>query len=242
MAEKSIDLNKIYQYYISQGVDPTTAAQYTSYYALNAKQTMSIKNPSQLTWKPPKVIAPTYTSFAKDNDPFIKSIYRTLDSGTATLDQLQSLANSPAGIAYAKKKGIASIGNLGEDTPGTLSNLVGKLFYEYQDVKNQEADFDFWASNSGLPDRRQKYKFSVKRQYNPYREVEYKPARQQYTTAYKKYAQDLQKAGFTGKEAAKYLQQFNTEFETYINKQLSSPNFFRTPFTDAAMSKTKGGK
>ena len=92
MAEKSIDLNKIYQYYVSQGVDPATAGQYTSYYALNAQQTMSIKNPSQLTWKPAKVIAPTYTKFKADKDPFVQSLIRTINSD-ATMDEISSLVN-----------------------------------------------------------------------------------------------------------------------------------------------------
>ena len=239
MAEKSIDLNKIYQYYISQGVDPATAGQYTSYYALNAKQTMSIKNPSQLTWKPAKIIAPTYTKFKADKDPFVQSLIRTISSD-ATIDEISSLVNSTEGLAYAKKRKLSGYGNLGQTTPGALNNIAETVFNEYQALKKQEGEFDFWASNSGLPSRKQKYKFSVKKSYNPYNEVEYPAARKEYINAYENYKKDLSKiTTLKPEQIGLALQKFNTQFESYINKKLSSPNFFQTPFSDAAMEKTK---
>ena len=240
MAEKSIDLNKIYQYYVSQGVDPATAGQYTSYYALNAKQTMSIKNPSQLTWKPAKIIAPTYTKFKADKDPFVQSLIRTISTDNATIDEISSLVNSAEGLAYAKKRKLSGYGNIGQPTPGALNNIAETAFNEYQALKKQEGEFDFWAANSGLPSRKQKYKFSVNKSYNPYNEVEYPAARKEYTNAYKKYATDLSKIKtLTPEQAGAALAKFDTEFESYINKKLSSPNFFQTPFSDAAMGKTK---
>ena len=239
MAEKSIDLNKIYQYYVSQGVDPATAGQYTSYYALNAQQTMSIKNPSQLTWKPAKIIAPTYTKFKADKDPFVQSLIKTISSD-ATIDEISSLVNSAEGLAYAKKRKLSGYGNIGQPTPGALNNIAETVFNEYQALKTQQGEFDFWAANSGLPSTKQKYKFSVKKIYNPDIEVEYAPARKEYTNAYKAYATDLQKIKtLTPQQAGIALAKFDTQFESYINKKLSSPKFFQTPFSDAAMGKTK---
>ena len=240
MAEKSIDLNKIYQYYISQGVDPATAGQYTSYYALNAQQTMSIKNPSHLTWKPTKVIAPTYTKFKADKDPFVQSLIRTISTDNATIDEISSLVNSAEGLAYAKKRKLSGYGNLGQPTPGALNNIAETAFNEYQAVKKQEGEFDFWAANSGLPSRKQKYKFSVNKIYKPGIEVEYPAARKEYTNAYENYKKALFKVKtLTPQQQLSALGKFNAGFESYINKKLSSPDFYRTPFSDAAMEKTK---
>ena len=51
---------------------------------------------------------------------------------------------------------------------------------------------------------------------------------------------DLQKIKtLTPQQAGVALAKFDTQFESYINKKLSSPKFFQTPFSDAAMGKTK---
>jgi hypothetical protein len=163
-----------------------------------------------------------------------------IGNDTATMDEVSSLVNSAEGLAYAKKRKLSGYGNIGQPTPGALNNIAETVFNEYKAVKKQEGEFDFWAANSGLPSRKQKYKFSVKKIYKPNIEVEYPAARKEYTNAYKKYATDLSKIKtLTPQQAGVALQKFDSEFESYINKKLSSPKFFQTPFSDAAMNKTK---
>jgi hypothetical protein len=110
-----LDLNSIYQYYISQGATPTEAAQYTVYYipygqkkSFTGIDTQKFKTSSQLESE----YAPNYTKFkaytnsAKPKTTeFWKTVIDKVDKGATYLD-LQELAYGDLGAAYADENDL----------------------------------------------------------------------------------------------------------------------------------------
>jgi hypothetical protein len=236
-----LDLKALYDYYISQGVDPATAAQYAAYYIPSGRKksfsgitTPKFKSESQIKIE----YAPNYSKFETQNDPFWNKIIDVAKKGGTYLD-IQKIAYGPDGQAYAEANNLYTPD--GYVNTGAILSNAGKILNEYtsyqKQIGKQNKTFDAYAASIGAPSSKARYKFSVNKTYGE-NEVEYTPVRKVYDTVFTKLKTSLKAAKVSPTEAANYVKQFNTAFETAINSKLSSANI--TPFTDYALR--KGGK
>jgi hypothetical protein len=230
----ALDLNTLYQYYLDQGLDPATAAQYTVYYipAGKKKGFSGITTPK---FKPESEIAPTYLKYKQDSDPFIQSLYTAIATPNLTPTDLSALANTKEGIAYAKKNKLSSTDSLGRATPGRLFSLVNNIYSDYKRLNTQKKTLGTFAASIGAPSPDKRYSFKIDKSYDAKTQVEYEPVRKVYNTVFNNLKSAFKKAKVSPTEAANYAKQFNTAFETAINSKLADSNL--TPFTDYVIRK-----
>jgi hypothetical protein len=239
MAE--LNLKALYDYYISQGVDPATAAQYAAYY-IPYGQKKSFTGITTPKFKPETQLkieyAPNFTKFETQNDPFWNKIIDVAKKGGTYLD-IQKIAYGPDGQAYAEANNLYT--PEGYVNTGAILSNAGKILNEYttyqKQVAKQNKTFDTYASSIGAPSSKARYKFSVTKSYGE-NEVEYAPIRKAYDAVYAKLKSSLKAAKVSPAEAANYVKQFNTAFETGINAKIAESNL--TPFTDYVVR--TGGK
>lgn len=236
----TLDLGSLYQYYIDQGVDPATAAQYTAYY-IPAGQKKSFTGITTPKFKPASQIkfevAPNYSKFEELNDPFWNKIVDTVKKGGTYLD-LQKIVYGPDGQAYAEANNLYT--PQGYVNTGALLSNAGKVLNEYtnyqEQIGKQNKTFGTFAASIGAPSPEKRYKFKVNKQYDAKTEVEYTPVRKVYDTVFNNLKGSLKAAGVSPAEAANYVKQFNTAFETAINTKLDSSNL--SPFTEYVVRKS----
>jgi len=230
----ALDLNTLYQYYLDQGLDPATAAQYTVYYipAGKKKGFSGITTPK---FKPESEIAPTYLKYKQDSDPFIKSLYTAIATPNLTPTDLSALANTKEGIAYAKKNKLSSTDSLGRATPGRLFSLVNNIYSDYKRLNTQKKTLGTFAASIGAPSPDKRYSFNIDKSYDAKTQVEYAPVRKVYNQLSKKIKDGLVKAKVSDADTANYLAQFDVAFESAVNSKLANSNL--TPFTDYVIRK-----
>jgi hypothetical protein len=229
----AIDLNSLYQYYLDQGVDARTAAQYAVYYipAGKKKGFSGITTPK---FKPESEIAPTYLKYKQDSDPFIQGLYTAIATPNLTPTDLSALANTKEGIAYAKKNKLSSTDSLGRATPGRLFSLVNDIYSDYKRLNTQKKTFGTFAASIGAPTPDKRFSFNIDELYSN-TELEYEPARKIYNQLSKKIKDGLVKAKVADADTANYLAQFDVAFESAVNSKLANSNL--TPFTDYVIRK-----
>lgn len=236
-----LDLSALYNYYISQGVDPATAAQYAAYYipygqkkSFTGITTPKFKSSDQLKSE----YAPNYIKFEGMNDPFWNKVIDITKNGGTYLD-LQKYVYGPEGQKYATDNQMFD--NMGYANTGALLSNAGKILNEYnaynKQLGKQTKTFDAYAASIGAPSSQARYKFSVAKTYGE-NELEYTPVRKVYNTVFDKVKSALKAAKVSPQDAANYVKQFNTAFETAINTKLGESNL--TPFTDYVVR--TGGK
>lgn len=235
----ALDLNTLYQYYLDQGLDPATAAQYTVYYipAGRKKGFSGITTPK---FKPESQVysevAPNYNKYKKLNQPFWNSIIDIVNKGGTYLD-LQKLVSSDVGQKYAEDNDLYTPEGYA-DTRSLLST-AGRMLNEYTNAQEvlgkQKKTFGTFAASIGAPSPDKRYSFKVDKSYDAKTQVEYAPVRKVYNTVFNNLKSALKKAKVNPTEAANYAKQFNTAFETAINTKLSESNL--TPFTDYVIRK-----
>lgn len=237
MAE--LNLNALYEYYIDQGLDPQTAAQYTVYYIPTGKKkgfsgitTPKFKPASQIYAE----VAPNLTKFEQLNEPFWNQIIDTVKSGGTYLD-LQRLAGSEIGQKYAEENNLFTPD--GFVNTGALLSSAGRILNEYTNAQEQlgkqQQTFGTFAASIGAPSPDKRYSFKIDKGYDTKTQVEYAPVRKVYDGVLTKLKDSLYSAGVSAAETANYLKQFNTAFETGINAKLAESNL--TPFTDYVVRK-----
>jgi len=239
MAE--LNLKALYDYYISQGVDPATAAQYAAYY-IPSGQRRSFTGITTPKFKPESQLkvefAPNFSKFEAQNNPFWNKIIDVAKKGGTYLD-IQKIAYGPDGQAFAEANNLYT--PEGYVNTGAILSNAGKILNEYtsyqKQVNKQNKTFDTFASSIGAPSSKARYKFSVGKTYGE-NEVEYAPIRTAYNTVFNNLKSALKKAKVSPTEAANYAKQFNTAFETAVNAKLAESNL--TPFTEYVVR--RGGR
>lgn len=240
MAETSLDLTNLYNYYIDQGEDPATAAQYASYYIPYGKK-KSFTGITTPKFKTQKQIleeyAPNYSKFKSLNDPFWNKIIDVAEKGGTYFD-IQKIVNSKEGVDYADASGLKTPSGY-TDTGALLTN-AGRILNEYTQIQEQtgkqKKTFSTFAASIGAPSPDLRYSFKVDKSYDKKTQIEYAPVRKVYDTVLTKLKGSFKQAGISPTEAANYVKQFNTVFETVINEKLNASNL--TPFTDYVVRKS----
>ena len=238
----AIDLNSLYQYYLDQGVDARTAAQYAVYYIPQGQKktftgitTPKFKPESQIKFE----TAPNYTKFEELNDPFWNKVIDVAKKGGTYLD-VQKIVYGPDGQAYAEQNNLYT--PEGYVNTGAILTNAGRVLNEYtnyqEQVGKQKKTFGTFAASIGAPSPDKKYSFKVDKSYDSNTELEYEPVRKVYDTVFNRLKTSLKSAKVSPTEAANYVQQFNTAFETAINSKLDSSNL--SPFTEYIVK--RGGK
>lgn len=231
----ALDLNTLYEYYLDQGLDPATAAQYTVYYipAGKKKGFSGITTPK---FKPESEIAPTYLKYKQDSDPFIQGLYTAIATPNLTPTDLSALANTKEGIAYAKKNKLSSTDSLGRATPGRLFSLVNNIYSDYKRLNTQKKTLGTFAASIGAPSPDKRFSFKIDpKSYDAKTEVEYEPVRKVYNQLNKKITDALIKAKVPQAQRNQTIAEFQAAFQTGINAKLAGSNL--TPFTDYVIRK-----
>jgi hypothetical protein len=231
----ALDLNTLYQYYIDQGVDPRTAAQYSVYYISSGskKGFSGITTPK---FKPESEIAPTYLKYKQDSDPFIQSLYTAIATPNLAPTDLSALANTKEGIAYAKKNKLSSTDSLGRATPGRLFTLVNNIYSDYKKLTTQKKTLGTYAASIGAPSPDLKFSFKIDpKSYIKGTEIEYDPVRKVYTKLRTEIKDKLIKAKVPQAQIGTTLGEFDVAFETQIQSKLDASNL--TPFTNYVLKK-----
>lgn len=240
MAETTLDLTNLYNYYINEGEDPATAAQYAVYYIPYGKK-KSFTGITTPKFKTQKQIlaeyAPNYTKFEGLNDPFWNKVIDVAKKGGTYLD-VQKIVYGKDGQDYAAANNLYTPD--GYVNTGALLTNAGRILNEYTQVQEQtgkqKKTFSTFAASIGAPNPDLRFSFKVNKSYDKTKETEYAPVRKVYDTVLTKLKGSLKQAGVSPTQAAAYVTQFNTAFETIINQKLSSSNL--TPFTDYVVRKS----
>lgn len=224
-----LDLQSIYDYYISQGATPTEARQYTVYYIPygQKKNFTGISTPKFKTQKQfESEYAPNYTKFKASTEPFWKQVVDTVDKGGTYLD-LQKIVYSSDGKDYASNLGLL---------PQELLTNAGKILNEKTAVTNakskQDKSLDFYASSIGAPSTKATYGLIADKAKNI---IVFKPAADIYAKATADFKTKLKAANVDPTKAAQYYKEFDTAIKSGLEQAITKSN--RNPFVDAAISK-----
>jgi hypothetical protein len=238
-----LDLNSIYQYYISQGATPTEAAQYTVYYipygqkkSFTGIDTQKFKTSSQLESE----YAPNYTKFkaytnsAKPKTTeFWKTVIDKVDKGATYLD-LQELAYGDLGAAYADENDLYT--NSGYVDTAAVLSAAGKVLNEKTAVikakGKQDKSLDFYAASIGAPTTQAKYGLVADKKNNI---IKFTPAVDIYTKATADYKAKLKATVKDATKAEQYYNQFDTTLKSRLEKAIEDSG--RSPFVDFTLKK-----
>jgi len=241
-----LDLNSIYQYYITQGATPTEAAQYTVYYIPYGQKknftginTQKFKTSSQFESE----YAPNYTKFktisttansAKPNTTkFWKAVIDKVDAGGTYLD-LQELAYGDLGAAYADENNLYD--NSGYVNTSAILSAAGKVLNEktaaIKAKRKQDKSLDFYAASIGAPTTQAKYGLVADKKNNI---VKFTPAADIYTKATAAYKAKLKATVKDATKAEQYYNQFDTTLKSRLEKAIEDSG--RSPFVDFTLKK-----
>ena len=238
-----LDLNSIYQYYISQGATPTEAAEYTVYYIPYGQKknftgidTQKFKTSKQFESE----YAPNYTKFKAFSDStrpktteFWKTVIDKVDKGATYLD-LQQIAYGDLGAAYADENDLYT--NSGYVDTAAVLSAAGKVLNEKTAVikakGKQDKSLDFYAASIGAPTTQAKYGLVADKKKNI---VKFTPAADLYAKATKDYQAKLMAAKVEPTLAKKYYDQFDTTLKSRLEKAIEDSG--RSPFVDFTLKK-----
>lgn len=241
-----LDLNSIYQYYITQGATPTEAAQYTVYYipygqkkSFTGISTPKFKTSSQFeseyapNYTKFKTISTTPSSAKPKTTEFWKAVIDKVDSGGTYLD-LQQIAYGDLGAAYADENNLYD--NNGYVNTSAILSSASKVLNEKTSVlkakAKQDKSLDFYASSIGAPSTKAKYGLVADKANNI---VVFKPAADIYAKATTDFKAKLKAAKVDPTKAAQYYKEFDTAIKSGLEQAITKSN--RNPFVDAAISK-----
>lgn len=235
----AIDLNKLFNYYINQGISPQTAAQYVVFEAISnpTGNLASIKRPPKWYTEQEWIDfnAPDYNAILKysGTDPLstaTRDFFKQKGSNIK-LSDVQEFANTAANLTGFSKTALST-----QDFYNQLKDVYNQFAAAKKDYKTQK-DTHVYAQY-GLPDPTLKFVVDPNKVVQG-QTVLYEPAQTYIKQKGTAFYNNIRKQGLSQAAAQNLLGQYTRQMQTALQKKLDESPV--TPFTQKGieLAKTK---
>lgn len=258
-----MNLNDIYNYFLSQGMSPAAAAQATAWQAItNPSGSLSQLRAPERWYSNQEIYdyyAPNYSAainFPVQRDPQTKILAPDIDPLAAyTSESINNILNKKGKLTFGDISNIASNAAKTLRTPEYGSKLFSDYNISTQDYYNQLKDIvnEYTSAQRQIETQSKTHPFAQRGLPNPNLRygikddptrdlVAYKPAVDYITKKRAEQEQKFRKAGLTGTQLDDSLKKYTAEITKAVQAKIDASGV--TPFLDRAkqLASVKKGK